>query len=209
MEAPELHSVEDTLRFGSRLGRAEGACILIHGRGSSPRDIGGLGEIMARRDWAFLAPAARGGTWYPQRFLAPIAENEPWLSSAIGVIDALVSEARDSGLEDDRIALAGFSQGACLALEYAARHPARYRFVAGLSGALVGPLGIPRAPADLRGTPVLLGCAEMDPHIPLEHVEESARILAGMGAQVAKQIYPGGLHSLYPQEVEWLRKASG
>jgi predicted esterase len=122
------------------------------------------------------------------------------------VIDSLASEARAAGVAPERIGLLGFSQGACLALEFAARHPLRYGFVAGLSGALIGPLGAPRRPGDLRGTPVLLACAERDPHIPLEYVTQSAETLSGLGADVTKLIFPGGSHSVFPEEIEWLAR---
>jgi predicted esterase len=155
---------------------------------------------------AFLAPAATGGTWYPQRFFAPLERNEPWLSSALNVIDRLVAEVQAAGVAAEHIGLAGFSQGGCLVLEYASRHPRRYWFVAGLSGALIGPAGTPRPPVDLRGTPVLLGCAERDAHIPRSYVEGSAETLAQFGAVVTKQIFPGAAHMVFPEEIEWLRQ---
>jgi phospholipase/carboxylesterase len=122
----------------------------------------------------------------------------------LDLIDKLVGEFHEAGLPYERIGLAGFSQGGCLALEYAARHPRRYGFVTGLSGALIGPLGIPRAQANLTDVPILVGCAKADPHIPLPHVEESAAILSKFGASVTKQIYAGGDHTVFPQEIEWL-----
>jgi phospholipase/carboxylesterase len=200
----KLHDSQGTLRFGQPLSKARGAVILIHGRGSSPHDIAGLADALPGAGLAFLAPAAEGGTWYPQRFFVPTEANEPWLSSALGVIAGLAAEAKAAGIAPENLGLVGFSQGACLALEFAARHPRRYGLVAGLSGALIGPLGAPRPPADLRGTPVLLGCAESDPHIPLEYVERSAKTLSQMGAEVTKQIFPGGYHTVFPEEIAWL-----
>lgn len=201
-----LHDAKATLRFGKPLSTARGAVILIHGRGSSPNDIAGLADALPGAGLAFLAPAAEGGTWYPQRFFVPTEANEPWLSSALGVIAALAAEAGAAGIAAEKLGLVGFSQGACLALEFAARHPRRYGLVAALSGALIGPLGTPRPPGDLRGTPVLLGCAERDPHIPLEYVERSAQTLSQLGAEVTRQIFPGGYHTVFPEEVEWLRQ---
>ena len=171
--------------------------------------MAGLARVLAADRVAFLAPSAPGGVWYPQRFFVPLDQNEPWLSRALNEVDAVVRQAHDSGIPLERIGLVGFSQGACLALEYAARNPRRYGFVAGLSGALIGPLAAPRAIVDLQKTPVLLGCAESDAHIPLPHLEESARLLAGFGASVTKQVFPGGDHTVFPKEIEWLRGQSG
>jgi phospholipase/carboxylesterase len=200
------HDVKYTARFGQPLARARGAVILVHGRGSLPHDIAGLADVMAGADLAFLAPAANNGTWYPHRFLAPLERNEPRLSSALQVIDQLVAEVLAAGLDPEKIGFAGFSQGACLVLEYAARHPRRYGFVAGLSGALIGPPDTPRPAGDLHGTPVLLGCAELDAHIPLDYVERSAEIFSRLGAAVTKQIFPGAAHALFPEEMEWLKQ---
>ncbi|HEV8073069.1 MAG TPA: dienelactone hydrolase family protein [Opitutaceae bacterium] len=203
---PKLHDTKGTARFGSPLSQARGAVILVHGRGSSPHDIAGLADVIPGAGLAFLAPAATGGTWYPQRFLALLERNEPWLSSALNVIDQLVTEVLAAGIAAERIGLAGFSQGACLALEYAARHPRRHGFVAGLSGALIGPPDTPRTSGDLHGTPVLLGCAELDAHIPVDYVERSAEIFSRLNADVTKQIFPGAAHTVFPAETEWLKQ---
>jgi phospholipase/carboxylesterase len=203
---PLPHTTTSTARFGSPLSQARGAVILVHGRGSSPHDIAGLADVIPGAGLAFLAPAATGGTWYPQRFLAPLERNEPWLSSALNVIDRLVAEVLAAGIAAERIGLAGFSQGACLVLEYASRHPRRYGFVAGLSGALIGPPDTPRPASDLQRTPVLLGCAELDAHIPVDYVERSAEILSRLNADVTKQIFPGAAHAVFPAETEWLNQ---
>jgi phospholipase/carboxylesterase len=203
---PKLHETTSTARFGSPLSQARGAVILVHGRGSSPHDIAGLADVIPGAGLAFLAPAATGGTWYPQRFLSPLERNEPWLSSALAVIDQLVAEVLAAGIAAERIGLAGFSQGACLVLEYAARHPRRHGFVAGLSGALIGPPDTPRPAGDLQRTPVLLGCAELDAHIPVDYVERSAEIFSRLNADVTKQIFPGAMHGIFPAETEWLKK---
>jgi len=200
----KLHDSANILRFGTPLSEARGAIILIHGRGSSADDIAGLAETLPSQGLAFLAPSATGGVWYPQRFFAPLELNEPALSAALNAIDEIVSEIIKAKIPVNRIGLVGFSQGACLALEYAVRHPLRYGFVAGLSGALIGPLNTPRTPTNLQGTPVLLGCAERDAHIPLPFVEESADTLTRFGASVTKQIYPGGAHTVFPEEIDWL-----
>jgi predicted esterase len=151
---------------------------------------------------ALLAPQAAGNAWYPQRFLAPIAQNEPYLGSALAVISGLVDEIASAGVAVERIVLIGFSQGACLALEFAARNPRRYGGVAGLSGALIGPPGTPHeSKSSLSGTPVYLGCSDRDAHIPLASVEESAVVLARLGASVKKSIFPGMGHTVNAEEL--------
>jgi phospholipase/carboxylesterase len=202
----QLHDLSDTLRFGAPLAQATGAVILLHGRGSSAQDIAGLGRALKNETLACLAPNASGGAWYPQRFLAPLAQNEPWLSSALGVIDRLLKEVQSAGIPLERIGLAGFSQGACLALEYAARNPRRYGFVAGLSGALIGPLDTPRLATDLGKTPVLVACAEGDAHIPLEFVEQSAATFLTFNAELTKHVFHGGTHTIFAEELVWLRE---
>jgi phospholipase/carboxylesterase len=204
-----LDSSGKILRFGPPAANARGAMILLHGRGSNPEEIAGLATEFPSYGLSFLAPAARGGSWYPNRFLAPCETNEPWLSEAIGLIEELVSGLIGDGLPEERIAIAGFSQGGCLALEYSVRHPRRYQCVAGLSGALIGPLDRPRPAVRLSGVPVLLACAQEDSHIPQPFVERSAAILSDFGANVTKMIFPGASHRIYPEEIDWLRQQIG
>jgi phospholipase/carboxylesterase len=201
-----LHESTHTLRFGTPVARARNVVLLLHGRGSSADDIASLADSLPGDGTAFIVPSAAEGSWYPQRFFAPLDQNEPGLSSGLRIIDDLVDEMLAAGIPAGRIGLIGFSQGGCLALEYAARHPRRYHFVAGLSSALIGPLDTSRAQFDLQGTPVLIGCAERDAHIPLSHVEKSAATLSASGAIVTKQIYPGSAHGVFPQEITWLRE---
>lgn len=203
-----LHDAANTLRLGPPLAKARGAVILLHGRGSSAEDIAGLAEVFNAPGLAYLAPRAANHSWYPHRFLVPPAQNEPWLSSTLATVDALVAETLAAGIPAERIGLAGFSQGACLSLEYAARHPRRYALVAGLSGALIGPVDTARDCVDLLRTPVLVACAERDAHIPLEHVEHSAAALAAFNADVTKQIFPGSAHALFPAEAGWLARTA-
>jgi len=182
--------------------------LLLHGRGASAEDIYSLGDAAAagNPDVAIAAPQAAGGTWYPQRFLSPVARNEPYLSSALGVIANLVAEASENRIRFDRIVIAGFSQGACLALEFACRHPRRYGGIVGLSGALIGPPGGTRSMAgSLDGAPVYLGCDENDAHIPLASVEESASIFTKLGAQVTKTIFTGLGHTVNAEELGVLK----
>lgn len=203
-----LHDRQQVIRGGAPLARAQAVLILLHGRGASAEDIYSLGEAAAADspDVALIAPQAAGNTWYPQRFLAPIARNEPYLSSALGVIANLVAEASENRIRFDRVVIAGFSQGACLALEFACKHPRRYGGIVGLSGAVIGPPGSTRrVSGSLDGTPVYLGCDENDAHIPLESVEESAVVLTKLGAQVTKTIFKGLGHTVNAEELAVLK----
>lgn len=200
------HRGQPVLHGGAPIESARLAVICIHGRGASAEDILGLASELRTTDVAYLAPQAAGGSWYPFSFLAPIAQNEPGLSSALGIIDSLIDALNQQGMSTDRVALLGFSQGACLSLEYAARHAARYAAVAGLSGGLIGPPGTPRTYAgDFAGTPVFLGCSDMDPHIPVERVRESTEVFRRMGASVDERIYPRMGHTVNRDELEAVR----
>jgi len=175
----------------------------VHGRGASAEDILGLARELSPRDIAYLAPQAAGRTWYPYSFLAPMAQNYPGLSSALLTIERLVQTLQQQHIPADRIALMGFSQGACLTLEFAARHAQRYAVIAGFSGGLIGPPGTRRDyPGRFDGTPVFLGCSDVDQHIPVERVHESADVFARMGARVDKRIYPGMAHTIVAAEIE-------
>jgi predicted esterase len=200
-----LHDPKRALAAGAPLAKARAAAILLHGRGGSADDIASLATVLAVDGVAFLIPEATGNTWYPQRFIAPLAANEPWLTSALGVVSALVAQATAAGLPLSRIAIGGFSQGACLALEAVARTPARYGAVLAFSGGLIGPPDEPRSPtpagASLGGTPVFLGCGDQDGHIPLASVEASAAALRGLGGAVDLRIYPGMGHTINQDEI--------
>jgi len=181
---------------------ARAAALMLHGRGSSAEDILSLGDAFGQDDIAYLAPQAPNGTWYPYSFLAPLAQNEPHLSNALGVVAAAFTHLAREGFVPERVALVGFSQGGCLALEYAARNAARYGAVAGLSAGLIGPPGTPRDyKGSLAGTPVFLGCSDVDGHVPLARVHESRDVLGTLGAQVDERIYPRMGHTVNEDEV--------
>jgi predicted esterase len=155
---------------------------------------------------AYLAPQAAGNTWYPYSFLAPLEHNEPGLSSGLAVLADRLAQLGDAGIPPERTLILGFSQGACLAVEFAARHARRYGGVIGLSGGLIGPDGTPRDYAgSLDGTPVFLGCSDIDPHIPLARVEHSADVLALLGADVTTRLYPGMGHTINQDEIAFVR----
>lgn len=197
---------------GVPLAAASAALILVHGRGGSADDILTLGPVLAQGvegadRLAILAPQARGNSWYPFSFLAPMERNEPGITSGIGAIDSLISTAVEAGIPRGRVILGGFSQGACLSMEYAARHATRYGGLVAFSGGLIGPPGTPRDyPGSLAGTPVFLGCSDVDPHIPAERVEETAEVLGGLGGIVDRRLYPGMGHTINEDEVEAARE---
>jgi len=181
--------------------------VLVHGRGDSAPGILQLADILPVPGMAYLAPQASGSTWYPNRFLAPIATNEPWLSSALDGLGDLLEQIEAVGVSPARTVLLGFSQGGCLALEFAVRHPRRYGALVGLSGGLIGPPGTvwPRA-GSLDGTPVFLGCSDVDTHIPASRVMESAEVLRGVGGDVNAVLYPGMDHTVSQSEIEEVRR---
>ncbi len=201
------HAGQQVLRGGPSLTEARLVGIAVHGRGAPAADILGLAEELDVPDVAWLAPQAAGLTWYPYSFLSPIPQNEPGITSGLGVLARLVEEAARAGVPASRVLLMGFSQGACLALEFAARHPAVYAGIVGLSGGLIGPPGTPRDyPGSLDGTPVFIGCSDMDPHIPVERVRESADVFRRMGAAVDERIYRGMGHTVNIDELSAVRE---
>ena len=198
---------ERVLTAGRDLAGAGAAAILVHGRGGSAEGMLELARAIGVEEMAWLAPQAEGGAWYPFSFLAAIESNEPWLSASLAVVDRLVGECDAAGLPPERVALAGFSQGACLSAEYAARNARRYGALVLLSGGLIGPPGTPREyPGSLSGTPALLGCSDVDPHIPVERVHETTRVLSAMGAEVDERIYPGLAHTVVDDEIVAARR---
>ena len=200
------HGSRPVLQVGAPLATAEGAMILLHGRGASAEDILGLGAALAPAGWTLLAPEAAGHTWYPESFLAPRAANEPFLSSALAKIGALLESVEAAGITAERVVIAGFSQGACLTTEFVARNPRRYRAALAFTGGLVGPLDEPLVlTGDLAGTPVLLSSGDPDPHVPWARVEQSAQLLRGIGAEVTLRRYPGRPHTVNAEEVRTAR----
>jgi len=204
------HSGQPVLQAGATLGKGRLVVILLHGRGASPEDILGLVPQLARPDLTYLAPAAADNTWYPYTFLSEISKNEPFLSSALQAVGDLVAYVEGHGTPRDRIVLGGFSQGACLSLEFAVRHASRWGGILAFSGGLIGPPGTTwDQPGSFDGTPVFLGCSDVDAHIPKARVEESADVLRRMGAEVTKRFYPGMGHIVNDDEIEEARRILG
>ena len=197
------HARQPVLLAGKPLAEAGAALILIHGRGATAESILTLAQELPHPEFAYLAPQAAYGAWYPQRFIAPIEFNEPFLSSALAKVGTVIAQIEAAGIPPERIVVGGFSQGACLALEYAARNPKRYGGVVALSGGLIGPPGTTfDYPGTLDNTRVFIGCSDMDFHIPLERVDETAEVLTKLGGQVDKRIYPGLGHMVNQDEID-------
>ena len=204
------HANQPTLTAGVPVAAARLAVVMVHGRGASAEDILLLAQQFELDDVAYLAPQASNRTWYPYSFLAPMEQNEPGISSGLRRVSRLIEDLATQGLASDRVALLGFSQGACLSLEFAARFQRRYAAVVALSGALITPPGSTwRVPGLLAGTPVFLGCSDVDPHIPLERVRDSASTFRRLGAEVDERIYPEMGHTVNRDEIDAVRAILG
>jgi predicted esterase len=200
------HGGQPVYATGAPLDGARAAMVMVHGRRASAEDILSLAPALAADEVAFLAPQAAGGTWYPFGFMSPIARNEPGITSGMGAIARALDHIAAAGIPAERTILLGFSQGACLSSEYVARHARRYGGLAALSGGLIGPDGTPRDYAgSLAGTPVFLGCSDIDPHIPAARVTESAEVLRRMGGEVDMRLYPAMGHLVNDDEIEAVR----
>ena len=182
--------------------------IMIHGRNAGPANILDLAPVLDRPEFLYVAPAAAGGTWYPFSFMAPREKNEPGISSGLFVIESVVNELVATGFAPHQIMLLGFSQGACLTSEFSIRHPRRYGGVMALSGGLIGPPGTSwdDVTAPLDGTPVFLGCSDVDSHIPPERVLESEAVFRRLGANVTRKLYPGMGHTVIADEIEHVQR---
>lgn len=192
---------------GKPLAEAKAAMILVHGRGASATNILELGNELYHPDFAYIAPQAAGNTWYPYSFLAPIPQNEPGISSGLQAIGTLVAEVEAAGIPAAKIVIAGFSQGACLASEFVARQGRPFGGLLAFSGGVIGPLGTPRDyDGSLEGLSIFLGCSDIDPHVPLERVNETADIFTELGATVNKQIYPNMGHTIIQDEIDKAQK---
>lgn len=195
---------------GKPLEQAKKAMIMVHGRGASPASILEVAGLLPVEDFALLAPAAAANTWYPYSFMAPIPDNEPGLSTALGVLDQVVQDVAEAGISYENLYFLGFSQGACLTAEYLARHGRRYGGAFILSGGVIGPqVDRSHYAGDFAGTPILLGCSDVDAHVPLPRVQETTAIFREMGAEVDERIYPNGPHTIFKDEIEGIRAILG
>jgi phospholipase/carboxylesterase len=198
------HAGGRVVRLGAPIEKARGVMIMIHGRNAAPENIVEIAPVLNRPDFAYVGPAASGGTWYPYSFMNPREQNEPGISSGLSVIEALVTDLMTRGFASKQIMLLGFSQGACLTSEFAVRHPRRYGGVMALSGGLIGPNGMSwdDVTASLDGTPVFLGCSDVDSHIPASRVLETEAVFRKLGADVTRKLYPGMGHTIIADEIE-------
>ena len=200
------HQGQPVLIVGEPLERARAAMLMIHGRGATAEDILSLAQEFDQAGFSYIAPQAAGNTWYPNRFLAPLVENEPWLSSALTLVGGVLEQIVQASVPFERVILLGFSQGACLTLEFAARNAKRYGGLVGLSGALIGPDETPRNyRGSLAGTPVFLGCSDVDFHVPKERVDQTAQVLRNLGGEVTERLYPNLDHSVNQDELAFVR----
>ena len=202
-----LHEGQPGLRAGPALESSAAAMIMIHGRNAGPENILDLAAQFRHPGFTYLAPAAAGGSWYPFSFLTEIGRNEPGLSSGLSVIEELIRTIEEKGIPKSRMVLLGFSQGACLCSEFAVRHAGRFGGVVALSGGLIGPPGtVWEYPGSFEGTPVFLGCSDVDSHVPKTRVDESAAVFSRMGATVTERIYPGMGHQVNEDELVYVRE---
>ena len=210
------HGTTDTIQSGAELDEATAAVVFVHGRGATAASIMRLVEPLAPEGMALIAPQAYRRTWYPQSFLAPLEANEPGLSSGLRRIGSIVDTLRAHNIPAERVVLGGFSQGACLSTEYAARHPTRYGAIIGLSGGLIGTgEKTDHEPphdktfdyaGDMQNTPVFLGCSDRDPHIPKARVDATAHVFSDLNGSVDKRLYESMGHVVNDDEREAVRE---
>jgi phospholipase/carboxylesterase len=188
---------------GKDLAETDKVLIMIHGRGGSAEDILSLAAHLHVTDFALLAPEATGNTWYPYSFMAPPAQNEPWLSSALHLLQSEVDELVKAGKKKENIYFLGFSQGACLTLEFVARNGDRYGGVVAFTGGLIGDkINNKNYKGDFKNTPIFMGTSNPDPHIPVERFYASSNILKDMNADVTEKVYAGMGHTINSDEIE-------
>lgn len=206
IDTNKLHT-KKILSSGKKLEEAEKALIMIHGRGANAHDILSLADYLNVKDFALLAPEATNNTWYPYSFMAPVSQNEPWLSSSLKVIKELVKDINAKGIISNNIYFLGFSQGACLTLEFVARNAMRYGGIVALTGGLIGEIiNSENYTGDFNSTPVFIGSSNPDPHVPVERVHESAKILTSMNAIVTQKLYNGMGHTISQDEIDIANK---
>ncbi len=199
----ELMHSKKIITAGKKTTEAKKALIMVHGRGGSAEDILTLSNYLDVREYALIAPQATGSTWYPYSFLMPPAQNEPWLSSALSVLKEVTADVEADSISRENIYFLGFSQGACLTLEFVTRNAGRYGGVVAFTGGLIGDKIYPENyTGNFEGTPVFIGTSNPDPHVPVDRVKESENILKGMGADITVNIYNNMGHTISQDEID-------
>lgn len=194
---------KNIIAAGKSLQEAEKALIMVHGRGADARDILGLAAHFNVSDYALLAPEATNNTWYPYSFMAKPEQNEPWLSSALDLLKETVEEVTKQGISPENIYFLGFSQGACLTLEFVTRNAQKFGGVAAFTGGLIGDkINMANYSGDFNGTPIFIGTGNPDPHVPIARVNESVDILEKMNAKISLKVYDGRPHTISQDEIE-------
>jgi phospholipase/carboxylesterase len=201
-----MHS-KQIVHEGAAWENAGKALVMVHGRGASARDILSLAAHLQVEDYALVAPQATNNTWYPFSFLAPVEQNEPWLSSALDLLSGLVDDIMAKGIERNNIYFLGFSQGACLTLEFVTRNAAKYGGIAAFTGGLIGnKIDMSNYKGDFEQTPVFLGCSDHDPHVPVERLYATSNILKSMNAAVTEKVYVNMGHTVNQDEIEQVNR---
>lgn len=197
------HHHKQVTTGGKPLSNAAKAMIMVHGRGANARGILDVANYLQVADFALLAPQALQNTWYPNSFMAPAPSNQPGLSSALEVLQEILTDILAAGISKENIYFLGFSQGACLTAEFLARNADHYGGAFIYSGGVIGrEIDRSNYQGDFKGMPILIGCSDVDPHIPLHRVQETTGIFTKMGAEVTERIYPDGPHSILEDELE-------
>ncbi|WP_109698372.1 alpha/beta hydrolase [Chitinophaga deserti] len=194
--------IKNIITAGTPIEQASRALIMVHGRGGSAEDILTLAPMLAVGDFALLAPQANGNSWYPHSFLMPQEDNEPWLSSALDVLAATVQDIVDAGISHHNICFTGFSQGACLTLEFAARHAMRYGGIVAFTGGLIGDhVHRSNYTGNFGQTPVFIGSSDPDMHVPVKRVHETETVYQDLNANIFIKIYPNMGHTISTDEI--------
>ncbi|HAK76090.1 MAG TPA: phospholipase [Runella sp.] len=198
-----MHTIKNTVWAGVPLAQAKRVLIMTHGRGASAQSILSLAAELAVDGFALAAPQATGNTWYPYSFLAPEAQNEPGLSSGLAVLKELLDTVKAAGISSENVYFLGFSQGACLTSEFVARHAQPFGGVFILSGGVIGDsVKTERYTGNFAGTPIFLGCSDVDAHVPKDRVQDSSEVFRTLGATVTERIYPNAPHSIFQDEID-------
>ncbi len=198
---------ENIVTQGKELSTTRKVLIMLHGRGGSAEDILSFSSHLDVKEFTLIAPQATNSAWYPYSFMAPAAQNEPWLSSALGLIKEITDDLYIKGLPSENIFFTGFSQGACLTLEFVTRNARKYGGVAAFTGGLIGDKIYPENyKGDFQGTPVFIGTSDPDPHVPVTRVNATSNILKGMNAVVIEKIYTNMGHTINSDEIEQANK---